>query len=92
MRTRIHDLTLGQYRISALIACGKSAKEIACLLNANQSTIETTIKTIRKQLKLGKQSELAGWWINTHFELNIDFNQLIDTFSNSKASNGFYSK
>lgn len=69
-------LTRRQEQISGLISCGMAKKEIADTLNISESTVDNTLRAVYEKTGFGKISELTGWWISKHFQIQIDFKQL----------------
>lgn len=69
-------LTRRQEQISGLISCGMAKKEVANSLHISTFTVDNTLRSVYDKTGLGKTNELTGWWINRHYELQIDFPEL----------------
>lgn len=69
-------LTRRQEQISGLISCGMAKKEIAYALKISAFTVDNTLRLVYLKTGLGKINELTGWWINNHYNLQINFRDL----------------
>jgi DNA-binding CsgD family transcriptional regulator len=69
-------LTRRQEQISGLISCGMAKKEIANALKISAFTVDNTLRLVYTKTGLGKINELTGWWINNHYNLQINFHEL----------------
>ena len=54
-------LTPRQVEVAALIACGRTSKEIADTLVITERTADTHASHIRDKLGLGSRAEIAAW-------------------------------
>lgn len=77
METKVEiRLTKRENQIAGLAFCGKAKKEIADLLNIANGTVNVLLDKAYKKTGTSKLNELASWWANRAFDLNIDFQQL----------------
>ena len=51
-------------------------KEIANALKISAFTVDNTLRLVYTKTGLGKINELTGWWINNHYNLQINFHEL----------------
>ncbi|WP_418894195.1 helix-turn-helix transcriptional regulator [Limibacterium fermenti] len=70
------ELTKRENQVAGLTACGLAKKEIACELSISYGTVSILLDRCYRKTGTSKLNELAGWWLNEHFSLGIDFEEL----------------
>ena len=74
-------LTKRQEQVAGLIACGMAKKEVADYLHITTATVDATLRHIYLKTGCQKINELTGWYLNTHYGMNIDFKELKNKLS-----------
>lgn len=69
-------LTKRENQIAGLAFCGLAKKEMADRLKVAYGTINVLLDKAYKKTGTSKLNELAAWWANRAYALNIDFQQL----------------
>lgn len=72
-------LTKRENQIAGLAFCGLAKKEMADRLKVAYGTINVLLDKAYKKTGTSKLNELAAWWANRAYALNIDFQQLQKT-------------
>lgn len=75
------SLTKRQEQVAGLISCGMSKKEVADKLNITTATVDATLRPIYLKTGCQKINELTGWYLNTHYGMQIDFKDLKNELS-----------
>lgn len=72
-------LSKRENQIAGLAFCGLAKKEMADKLKVAYGTINVLLDKAYKKTGTSKLNELAAWWANRAFALDIDFQQLQKT-------------
>ena len=75
------NLTKRQEQIAGLIACGMAKKEVADRLKITTATVDATLRPIYLKTGCQKINGLTGWYLNTHYGMQIDFKKLENDIS-----------
>lgn len=81
MELRVNDplLSKRENQIAGLAFCGLAKKEMADRLKVAYGTINVLLDRAYKKTGTSKLNELAAWWANRAYTLNVDFKQLQKT-------------